>query len=156
MKELRLNQKELKTLLSNTRMRILRSLKERRKTVTELGRELELSKSTVYEHLTKLLEIGFVRKVDNQNRKWVYYELTEKGQTFLRSDVRKLILIVIAGLGIGVWGIANLVLTPRPLRTAEKGVPMGQDYTSFVFGLVFVACIFLVLYFFKRRMHDVR
>ena len=65
---------------------MLKSLKERRKTVAELSREPNLSKSTIHEHLTKLMEIGFVERKTNPNRKWFYYELY---RTFSLDILRK-------------------------------------------------------------------
>ncbi|MFB6215945.1 MAG: ArsR family transcriptional regulator, partial [Candidatus Aenigmatarchaeota archaeon] len=48
---IRLDSDVFKALSSDTRMNILRNLSERRMTVTELSDSLEVSKSTVHEHL---------------------------------------------------------------------------------------------------------
>ncbi len=72
--------------LSETRIKILFSMLRKRKTVTELSRELNLSKPTVHRHLTKLNEDGFVRKVEEGYR-WTYYELTEKAKEILELEV---------------------------------------------------------------------
>lgn len=73
----------LKVLVSDTRIDILKRLDERRKTVTELSRELNLTKATVHEHLSKLFGAGLIRRNDETRHKWVYYELTRKGREIL-------------------------------------------------------------------------
>ena len=151
-----LSKKELKTLICDSRIKILKSLKERRKTVAELSRELNLSKSTIHEHLTKLVEIGFVERKTNPNRKWVYYELTEKGHSFLRSELWKLIMLSVAMITIvgGVWEI--LTFTPR---YAEYKIArgFGADYTHLIAGMILISVgILLILYVLKRSVFTER
>ncbi len=64
-------------------------------TLKDLTDELNISKSTVHEHLTILIESGLVRKV-NKNNKWVYYELTEEGREILHSckSPKKIIILL--------------------------------------------------------------
>ena len=73
-------------MLSETRIKILTSMLRKRRTVTELSRELNLSKATIHRHLTKLNEKGLVRKVDEGYR-WTYYELTENAKKVLELEV---------------------------------------------------------------------
>ncbi|MHC1623764.1 MAG: winged helix-turn-helix domain-containing protein [Candidatus Methanospirareceae archaeon] len=54
-------------------------------TLRELANELNISKSTVHEHLTILVESGLVKKV-NKDNKWVCYELTDKGTEILHPQ----------------------------------------------------------------------
>lgn len=77
-----LDKNALKVLVSNTRVNILKRLDERRRTVTELSRELNLAKATVHEHLSKLSDAGLIKRGDRQH-KWVYYDLTRKGREIL-------------------------------------------------------------------------
>ncbi len=151
-----LSKKELKTLICDSRIKILKSLKERRKTVAELSRELNLSKSTIHEHLTKLVEIGFVERKTNPNRKWVYYELTEKGHSFLRSELWKLIMLSVAMITIvgGVWEI--LTFTPRHAEyKIARG--FGADYMHFVAGMILISVgILLILYVLKHSVFTER
>ena len=74
-----LDSEVFKALASPTRLAVLRSLDERRKTVTELARDLELNKATVHEHLQLLVATGLIKKRDDEGRKWIYYELTWRG-----------------------------------------------------------------------------
>ncbi len=147
-----LSRKELKTLLCDSRIKILKSLKERRKTVAELSRELNLSKSTVHEHLTKLVEIGFVEKKTNPDRKWVYYEPTDKGYRFLRSEFWKLIMLSVAIVTIvgGMWEILTFTSTPKYVRY-EIAKAAGADYTHLVAGAILIAAGILLILLTLRR-----
>ncbi|MFB6217288.1 MAG: winged helix-turn-helix domain-containing protein [Candidatus Aenigmatarchaeota archaeon] len=107
-KKIKLGSDVFKALSSDTRMDILRNLNNRRMTVTELSNSLKVSKSTVHEHLSKLSEADLVEKVDGDN-KWVYYELTEKGQEILNpKDKTKLVLFVVGILSAGIGTIYEL------------------------------------------------
>ncbi len=67
----------------NTVLRILKALRERNKTLSELSREVGVTKPTLLYHLSKLSERGLVKKVQNGN-KFVYYFLTEKGRNYIK------------------------------------------------------------------------
>ncbi|MFH1107130.1 MAG: winged helix-turn-helix domain-containing protein [Candidatus Micrarchaeota archaeon] len=71
-----------KTLSSETRMELLASLQQRRKTLSELAAEREISLPGAKQHLELLEEAGLIRKID-EGRKWKYYELTPQGKTIL-------------------------------------------------------------------------
>jgi len=62
-------------------------------TLTELSKELDVSKTATKEHLDKLIEVGLVEKAD-ESRKWIYYGLTEKGKNVLNPESKKLILLL--------------------------------------------------------------
>jgi len=145
------SKKELKALLCDSRIKILKSLKKRRKTLAELSRELSLSKSTVHEHLTKLMEVGLVEKKVNPSRKWVYYELTEKGHSFLRSELWKFIMLVFAAVSIagGIWEILKFTPTKHALK-GEIVRAVGMDYVHLIAGIAFIAVGVLVLLVFMR------
>lgn len=76
--------KEIKNLNSEIRLEMLEKLNKRRATVSELSRSLSLSKSTVLYHLYKLGEIDLVKRVNNSQGNWIYYELTEKGKGIIQ------------------------------------------------------------------------
>ena len=82
MDEIVLDKRTFEALAMESRIKILKALKERRKTQSELSKELSLAPSTVSEHLEKMLDASLIaRKKDHH--KWIYYELTEKGQHIL-------------------------------------------------------------------------
>ena len=78
-----IDRKTLKALSADTRLDILKSLGKRRKMPSELSKELSLSVPTVTEHLERLAEAGLVRR-EETGHKWVYYNLTIKGESLVR------------------------------------------------------------------------
>src|ERR1051326_5715288 len=70
-----LDAETFRALASSTRLTVLKALDERRKTLTELARDLQLNKATVHEHMQLLTAAGLVRKRDDEGRKGTYYEL---------------------------------------------------------------------------------
>jgi DNA-binding transcriptional ArsR family regulator len=101
-----------RALASSTRLTVLKALDERRKTLTELSRDLALNKATVHEHMQLLTAAGLVRKRDDEGRKWIYYELTWTGQRILHPEATttfNLLLglsIAAAGGGVAMLGRA--------------------------------------------------
>ncbi len=127
MSSLKLDEETAKVLSSDTRKEIIRLLGERNMTVTELSKSLELSKSTVHEHLTKLLEAGFVNKLDQEGKKWVYYELTKKGKDVVGNRVKKVLLFASSALA-GVLGVHQLF----SYFTGERVVEEATDIEPMV------------------------
>ncbi len=159
MKEL--DKRVLKVLLSRTRIKILKSLNERRKTVSELSRELKLSKSTVYEHLTKLIQIGFVKKLNNPGHKWVYYELTEKGYEFVKIGVKEVVLTLLAviSFSIGIYELLTHLIQPkqallRHIKSlgAELSLNTLLGVLFLIIGVVFVISLVKIRRSYKRTL----
>jgi DNA-binding transcriptional ArsR family regulator len=70
--------------LSYTKIKILQLLRKRRRTLSEISKELKLSKPAVHTHLSSLNKAELVIKI-NSNYKWIYYELTEKAEQLLKE-----------------------------------------------------------------------
>ncbi len=83
--------------MSETRLKILRALKERNKTLSELSRELGLSKPSIYRHLIILKSQGLVRRIKNGN-KFIYYALTKSGEKLIDLIISMSISYVFAYL----------------------------------------------------------
>jgi DNA-binding transcriptional ArsR family regulator len=111
-----LDAETFKALASPTRLTVLRALDERRKTLTEISRDLALNKATVHEHLALLAAAELVRKRDDEGRKWIYYELTWRGQKLLHPQ-ETTTFNVLLGLGIAAAG-GGMGLLARSLYTA--------------------------------------
>jgi DNA-binding transcriptional ArsR family regulator len=108
-------------LASDTRREILGLLKESRMTVTELARELDLRKATVHEHLGKLVDANLVDR-DEDDRLWVYYELTPKGKRLLNPRRTRFYLAV------GVAVLAAIVAAGAAgMYLAGGGAPGAGD-----------------------------
>lgn len=90
-----IDRKTLKALAADTRLDILKSLSYRRKMPSELSKELNLAPSTVIEHLDRLEEADLVRR-EETGHKWIYYNLTEKGESLVRPKIPVQFVIVLS------------------------------------------------------------
>ena len=88
-----------RALSVDTRIRILKELNERRKTLSEISRSLDMSVSAVKEHLEVLSGSGLVY-MNDEGHKWKYYELTEKGMCVLEPRRRSISVV------LGLFGVA--------------------------------------------------
>ena len=99
---------------------ILNKLKERKRTVTELSKELGLSKSTVSQHLSELENMGAVRGYGDEHfRSLKYYELIPQFDTSTVKarhidDYKKALLPIAAIVGVAI--IAALLLSPTRVQ----------------------------------------
>ncbi|NUN11969.1 metalloregulator ArsR/SmtB family transcription factor [Candidatus Micrarchaeota archaeon] len=98
-----------KALSSDTRVSILKKLNDRRMTATELAEALSISVQAVSTHLSTMEEAGLVKRVDS-HRKWVYYELTDKGLN-VANPGRKAFLVVLSVLALFAVALIGLVFT---------------------------------------------
>jgi len=108
MKSLELNKKFLKAVSSRSRISILKTLGSKNYTVTELSKSLNLSKSTVHEHLSVLLDGELVAK-NEDGRKWVYYGLTEKGKHLIHNDIEKMIVLFPMSVAVFLSGLYSIM-----------------------------------------------
>jgi len=137
-----------RALASSTRLTVLKALDERRKTLTELARDLQLNKATVHEHMQLLTGAGLVRKRDDEGRKWIYYELTWTGQRILHPEATttfNLLLglsvaaagggVAMLGRALGWWFAAH---HPQPASEGfggdNRAVPMAADQAASASG----------------------
>ena len=95
-----LDKSTFKALASDTRINILKSLKSRRKTLTELSKVLGMSPSSVKEHTDSLVSAGLIMQKDD-GHKWKYYELTPKGKSIgSPSETKIWIVLAISAFGL--------------------------------------------------------
>jgi DNA-binding transcriptional ArsR family regulator len=95
-KQVVLDEGSFKALSSDTRIGILKNLKIRRHTLSELSKTLSLGTSTIKEHCDVLKKANLIEQFD-EGRKWKYYALTEKGKQViapsLYDDIQVLITL---------------------------------------------------------------
>ena len=108
-----LDREAFKSLASGTRVTILKSLDQRRKMLTELSKELDMSPSTVKEHMDSLRKAELVSLKDD-GHKWKYYELTRKGKNILHPGETKIWVV------LSLSGLAFLVTTYDMLRETAQ------------------------------------
>lgn len=87
----------INSLSSDTRIRILSSLRDRRKTNAELARELSLAAPTIHHHLEHLKEAGLI-EAQEDGRKWVYFQLTPFGRALFNPDNRMRLSIIVSAV----------------------------------------------------------
>ncbi len=92
-----IDRKVFRSLSSDTKIDILKSLDVKRKILSELAQELGMSVSTVKEHLDGLVKAGLINQVDD-GHKWKYYELTKTGNEILHPGSKKFMFILTAAL----------------------------------------------------------
>ncbi len=81
-----LSQRAPEDLLSNNlRMNMLVELREADKIPTYFSTKYDRSKSTISEHLDKLVSAGLVERIQNKGKKFVYYRITREGKNKLRD-----------------------------------------------------------------------
>jgi len=88
------NDELLKALVSDTRRDIVKTLSEGNRTPSDLSRLLKKSKSTISEHLEKLMDAGLVEKFERPGHKWVFYSLTRKGESYVSKKSQRLVIIL--------------------------------------------------------------
>ncbi len=97
-----IDRKTLKALAADTRLDILKSLGKRRKTPSELSKELNLAPSTVVEHLNRLEEAELIIR-EETGHKWIYYNLTKKGSALVKPKVPTQFIIVLSLCAVVVF-----------------------------------------------------
>ncbi len=157
-----LDRKSFEALASESRVSILKALDENQKTVTDLSSELSMAKSTLFEHLTKMVDAGLIEKKESKN-KWVYYRLTDKGRAILHPREKTKFFIVLASAIItltgGVFGITKYLLGEKAaLRKGVEETGLGLDpiYLFVGLSLLVLGCFFVYMILNKkyRGNHD--
>lgn len=161
-----LDQESFKALASDVRVGILKHLDARRETVTDLSNLMALSKPTLLEHLEKLQSAGLVKRVD-EGRKWIYYELSDKGRKILHPERVAITLalgIAVALAAIGAFLVLSAeaaILPGSPMLnasapSAERSVLSGPiGYAALAFGLAIASgLVALALRFIGQRHRE--
>src|SRR2546425_323177 len=155
-----LDQASFKALASDVRVGILKRLDVRRETVTDLSNLLSLSKPTLLEHLEKLQSAGLVKRLD-EGRKWIYYDLSDKGRKILHPERVAITLalgltippaaigaFLVLSAGLGSFTAAPVVNASAPAAERSMlGGPVLFGVLAFAFsvasGLVALALQFI-------------
>ncbi len=158
-----LDQESFKALASDVRVGILKRLDVRRETVTDLSNLLELSKPTLLEHLEKLQTAGLVKRID-EGRKWIYYELSDKGRKILHPERVAITLALATAVALAAIGIVFLLTVSNSVfgyapRTSQTPVTAVSSYDPTIPIALFVlsAVGFLValgLRFYGQRRRE--
>jgi len=107
MVEITLSSNEFKALSSDTRVHIIKLLKQRNHTLTELSSKLSLASPTIKQHLDILVQSNLVQ-LNDEGRKWKYYSLTRKGKNLLEPSMQTNVLILVGISFIALIGMIYL------------------------------------------------
>jgi predicted transcriptional regulator len=144
-----LDLKSFIALSSRSRISILKKLDVRCMTVTELSKTENLAKSTVHEHLEKLLDAGLIGKKEG-NHKWTYYEITEKGIILLHPQEKNKILVLLSFSVVSVaCGFAYIAKFMKDYLRQSTYPPAegAYDITFYLLvGLLFIVISFILSY----------
>ncbi len=137
-RKITLDQESFKALASDTRIEILKRLDKSQMTVTDLANDLQVNKSAVYKHLSRLLDAGLVKKLED-NRKWVYYKLSMKGMHLLHPERVQIALMLSASVLAITLALSQIYMfiAGNPVTTKVQGSegPYGIG-TTFVTDMV--------------------
>lgn len=156
-----LDKPKLRALVSETRLDILRTLVQRRYTLTELAELLQTTKSNIAAHLDKLEAAGLIEQKD-EGRKWKYYALTAQGKELVggQSLAKPVAVLLLTSLLMGGTILFTLfilidaaqrpvVLAPDHEYSIFLSLPLLQIaallFFSFLLGIVFLWSILQIL-----------
>jgi DNA-binding transcriptional ArsR family regulator len=136
-RKITLDQESFKALASDTRIEILKRLDKSQMTVTDLANDLQVNKSAVYKHLSRLLDAGLVKKLED-NRKWVYYKLSMKGMHLLHPERVQIALMLSASVLAITLALSQIYMfiVGNPVTTEAPGGEGSFDTVTFVTELV--------------------
>jgi len=141
-----LDEQSFKALSADSRVSILKRLNERRMTLSELSKRLDLKGSTIKEHCTILLNAQLIKKID-EGRKWKYYELTGKGKQVVTpsfiGEAKILISLCISAIifmgillfafqALNSLGSASYLSNNQNVLGAEKVFSINDNQTTAV------------------------
>lgn len=109
-----LDSSSFKALASETRVLILKELDKKRCTASEIAKALGISVQAASEHLENLRVAGLVERAD-EGRKWIYFDLTEKGKAVLHPDKSKRLWVLLSLFALIIAG-AGFMLFNQPLQ----------------------------------------
>jgi len=156
MDKITLDKRIIRVLASETRIDFLKKIDSGSMTLSKLTDELNISKSTIHEHLTILIESGLVQKV-NRDNKWVYYELTDKGTEILHPHkMTKTIVLLSSAILIFVVGIVGLYRFVRsififPEEALNLKAIAPYEPVHLITGLIVISLGIILLSFGKNR-----
>jgi len=126
-----LDRETFKVLAADTRVDILKKLAEHKLTLTDLAQEMNMSPSTIKEHLDRLVDVGLIEQVD-RGMKWKYYRLTDKGRNILSPYETKVwillgtSLLVLAGSALSLAGRLAGLIAPGVMKAAASELERGD------------------------------
>ena len=154
MDKITLDKRTIRALASETRVDILEKIDSGSMTLNKLTDDLNISKPTVHEHLTLLIESGLVKKV-NKDNKWAHYELTGKGTEILHPHkMTKIIVLLSAAIlsfVVGIAGLYRFVISVFIVPEEALKAMAPYEPVHLITGLILISLGIILLSFEKKR-----
>lgn len=120
-----------------TRIKLISTLSKGERNLSDLSRIVSRDKTTVLEHLEKLVSLGLVARKSEPGRKWVFYRLTEDGREKYSTSTLVYSSLFLSALGAAVLGY-HYFAPPRPEAFAyveaapklAKSAPLDSSLTA--------------------------
>lgn len=142
----------LDALASSTRRNILKQIKNKPMTVSELERELSINKSAIFRHLVILQGAGLISKRKNENE-FVYYELTQKGKdaTDQNGKSKIVILLTISGF-VFIVGLFTLYESVEKFIKPQFWSASNLDIFQIILGsMLILSGVFILFFGIKKK-----
>lgn len=161
MPKVNLDLNSFKALASDTRLNILRTLDGKKMSLNDIAKSTNLHKVTLHEHLFRLTEAGFIKKIEREGHKWVYYKLSWKGESLLHPENTRIVVLfsitfftLFFGLSslIGGWSISpqrNVMLEYASDKASEQS-QIFPIITVLLF-LLFIVLLIITLWRYKTN-----
>jgi DNA-binding MarR family transcriptional regulator len=121
----------LRAMGAKSRTRILKALRERQKTQSELAAELGISAPTVLEHVGQLESAGLIELVpEYADKKWKYYRLTRTGRGMVEGRRMSIVMLLASGSAVITAGLLVLYIAMPPIISALTGLPPATSAPS--------------------------
>lgn len=130
--EIVLDKKTFEALAMDTRISILKSLKQRRKTQTEISKEMKMAASTISEHLDKMIDANLVEK-QKQGKKWVYYSLTGKGLRIVEPGNKSAFVFALS-MSLVLVFTGLFLMNPYQISTATGDVDKNLEDAATIYN----------------------
>ncbi len=132
-----LDRETFRALAVDTRIEILKILDDRQHTLTDLAEALNMSPSTIKEHLDKLVAAGLIKQVD-KGMKWKYYKLTFKGSRIVNPHETP-VWIILATSAIALFAVTYKFLLDLEKLIMQPIQGIVSDRVSYNLGYEKVA-----------------
>ncbi len=127
MEEIKLSRPEFKALASETRAGIIKLLRGRNHTLTEMSKKLKLAAPTVKQHLGILEKADLIEELD-EGRKWKYYRLTRKSKNIFLHETPINVFIVLGVSMIALVGLLYSFISMVENQAMSFAVKGGQMF----------------------------
>lgn len=124
-----LDRETIKALSTDTRQQIMKMLAKRPYTASEISKITKKHVTTVAEHMEVLEKTGLVKKRESTN-KWVYYELTDKGEHLFRPNFYSFVVVLSLSLVLMFVGFLRVFNPEAAPQIAEKTGDAARAYAA--------------------------